>query len=217
MIESERQAERDGLAARIEAGIGVVDPRILDAFRTVPRHRFVPELHAERAYQDRALPIGEDQTISQPSMIALMLAALRPKPSDRALEVGAGSGYAAALLGELVSTVDAMEVRPALAKRAREVLDSLGAGNVYVHAGSGEHGLPDRAPFDVILVSAGARFVPPDLLSELAPGGRIAIPVGGEQSQALLVGERRDPDRITWEEGTSCVFVPLVTDERRTG
>lgn len=195
---------------RTIAGSGVMDARIRAAFRAVPRDAFVPEDLKAHAYDDRALPIGEDQTISQPSMIALMLDALRPKPTDRALEVGAGSGYAAAVLSGLVKEVDAVEIRPALADRAVKTLAELGVGNVHVHVGNGELGLPERAPYDVILVSAGAKTTPRALLEQLAPGGRIAIPVGLRRGQRLLVG-RRDGAGVTWERRVHCVFVPLVS------
>jgi protein-L-isoaspartate(D-aspartate) O-methyltransferase len=195
---------------RAIAGSGVMDPGIRAAFRAVPREAFVPPEQADQAYEDRALPIGEDQTISQPSMIALMLDALRPKSSERALEVGAGSGYAAAVLSGLVKEVDAIEIRPTLAERARRTLAELGCHNVRVHVGNGELGLPEHAPYDVILVSAGARTTPRALVEQLSPSGRIAIPVGERQGQRLLVG-RRDGAGIRWERRVRCVFVPLVS------
>jgi protein-L-isoaspartate(D-aspartate) O-methyltransferase len=199
---TDRTQERESMLRAI-AGSGVMDPRIRAAFRAVPREAFVPS-------DDRALPIGEDQTISQPSMIALMLDALRPKSSERALEVGAGSGYAAAVLSGLVKELDAIEIRPTLAERARRTLAELGRHNVRVHVGNGELGLPEHAPYDVILVSAGARTTPRALVEQLSPGGRIAIPVGERQGQRLLVG-RRDDAGIRWERRVRCVFVPLVS------
>jgi protein-L-isoaspartate(D-aspartate) O-methyltransferase len=206
---TDRTQERESMLRAI-AGSGVMDPRIRAAFRAVPREAFVPSEQADQAYDDRALPIGEDQTISQPSMIALMLDALRPKSSERALEVGAGSGYAAAVLSGLVKELDAIEIRPTLAERARRTLAELGRHNVRVHVGNGELGLPEHAPYDVILVSAGARTTPRALVEQLSPGGRIAIPVGERQGQRLLVG-RRDDAGIRWERRVRCVFVPLVS------
>jgi protein-L-isoaspartate(D-aspartate) O-methyltransferase len=203
-------AASERLVHSIEAGTDVHDPRILGAFRDVPRERFVPEELAEFAYDDRALPIGEGQTISQPSMLALMLAALAPVASDRALEVGAGSGYAAALLGRLTADVHALEIRPELAGRAQRTLAAIGATNVRVSVGNGELGLPGEAPFDVILVSAGARATPPELTQELAVGGRIAIPVGDRKGQHLFVGRRESSGELVWERRIPCVFVPLV-------
>ena len=214
MTNIDRTEERERLARYVAWNTGIRNERMLDAFRRVPREKFVRVADTGRAYEDRALPIGDDQTISQPSMIALMLDALAPKPTDRALEVGAGSGYAAALLGTLVERVDAVEIRPELADRARATLASLGVPNVRIHRGSGERGFREGAPFDVILVSAGARSVPPALVEELATGGRIAIPVGDENGQELLVGTRDASGSVTWERRTACMFVPLVTTER---
>ncbi len=195
---------------RAIAANGVTDRRVLAAFRSVPRHEFVPESGRDRAYEDRALPIGDDQTISQPSMIGLMLQALEPKENDRALEVGGGSGYAAAVLARLVKEVDTIEIRSELAERAKVTLAALGVDNVRVHVGNGGLGLPDRAPFDVILVSAGARATPRALLEQLAPGGRIAIPVGERSAQRLLVGRRSRDGGVAWQRQVRCVFVPLV-------
>lgn len=206
-----RRLDRERLIRRIGTSTGIRDARILDAFRRVPREKFVLESDLSRAYLDQALPIGDDQTISQPSMIALMLAALAPRPADRALEVGAGSGYAAALLSHLVSEVDAIELLPDLADRARTTLADVGITNVRIHTGHGEFGLPERAPFDVILVSAGARSMPEALVDQLAPGGRIAIPVGDDSGQRLIVGHRTADGRVDWEPRTACVFVPLIT------
>jgi protein-L-isoaspartate(D-aspartate) O-methyltransferase len=143
-------------------------------------------------------------------MIAIMLRALDCQPRDRVLEVGAGSGYAAALLSPLCSEVFAIEIRPALAAKARQMLAAVGANNVRIHVGDGNAGLPERAPFDKILVSAGAREVPAALLEQLAPGGRIAIPVGNSDAQTLLVGVREQSGEIAWTNGISCMFVPLI-------
>jgi len=214
MDDGERIEERARMVRAVALNTGIEDERLLAAFRSVPRHRFVPPEQAARAYEDRALPIGENQTISQPSMIALMFDALAPEPSDRALEVGAGSGYAAALLGRLVERVDAVEILPNLAERARATLAGLGTSNVRIHRGTGERGLRDAAPFDVILVSAGARAVPPALVEQLAPNGRIAIPVGDDEGQHLLVGRRVGNADVSWEKRMACMFVPLVTSDR---
>jgi protein-L-isoaspartate(D-aspartate) O-methyltransferase len=208
-------ADRRRLAERVARHTGIEDVRILEALRRVPRHRFVPEGLREYAHEDRALPIGEDQTISQPSMVALMLDALELSPEHHVLEVGAGSGYAAALLAELCADVDAIEVRPNLCERARRTLAQLGVSNVRLHCGNGARGLPERAPFDRILVSAGANRLPPALVAELAPSGRIAIPVGDHSEQYLMVGERNG-DHIEWTRRTPCVFVPLVGNDAGT-
>ena len=202
----------DRLVRAIEASTHIHDPRILDAFRRVPRERFLPEELVDFAYEDRALPIGDGQTISQPSMIALMLAALAPRATDRALEVGAGSGYAAALLGQLSESVEGIEILPELAERARHTLAELDISNVHVRQGNGALGLPAHAPFDIILVSAGARSTPRELVEELRPGGRIAIPVGDRAGQHLFLGRREPSGTLRWERRTACVFVPLVGD-----
>ena len=197
------------MARRIRATTQIEDPRILSAFVSVPRHLFVPDSQRGSAHDDRALPLSEMQTISQPSMIAVMLQALDCQPRDRVLEVGAGSGYAAALLGRLAGQVDAIEIRASLAARARQTLGMLGMTNVRVHVGDGNLGLPAHAPFDKILVSAGARNIPAALVTQLAPGGRIAIPVGDADTQTLLVGERQEDD-VAWQQSISCMFVPLI-------
>jgi protein-L-isoaspartate(D-aspartate) O-methyltransferase len=202
--------ERERMVRRICSTTHIDDPRILAAFLSVPRELFVPDAQRKSAHEDRALPLVEMQTISQPSMIAIMLRALDCRPDDRVLEVGAGSGYAAALLGNLAAEVDAIEIRPALAARARQTLAAIGADNVRIHVADGSHGLPERAPFDRILVSAGARSVPRALLDQLAEGGRIAIPVGNADAQTLLVGEREASGEVQWTESIACMFVPLI-------
>jgi protein-L-isoaspartate(D-aspartate) O-methyltransferase len=207
----EWQAAREELVRSIESN--VKDPRVLAAFRRVPRHRFVPESEAKIAYRDAALPIGFDQTISQPSMIAIMLAALDVEPRDRVLEIGAGSGYAAALLAELAGEVYSVEIVAELAQQAEARLAELGYKNARVTASNGRLGLPEHAPYTKILVSAGARDVPAELVRQLAGGGTIAIPVGGDTGQTLLVGHKANDGSMTWKRSISCIFVPLV--ERR--
>ncbi len=209
------QNERYLEASRAHLGriIGrtVSDERILVAFDGVPRHLFVPEKLWDQAYDDRPLPLAEGQTISQPSMVAIMIEALQCEPKDRVLEIGAGSGYAAALLSRLAAEVHAVEIRPALASMATAALARAGISNVHVHVGDGSRGLPELAPFDRILVSAGAHHVPRELLSELSPGGRIVIPVDYRDGQLLHVGScSADGGDITWTQSIPCVFVPLV-------
>jgi protein-L-isoaspartate(D-aspartate) O-methyltransferase len=183
----------------------------LAAFRSVPRHLFVPPRSLDHAYEDRALPLVQGQTISQPSMVAIMLEALQAEPNHRVLEIGAGSGYAAALLSRLSLEVHAVEIRPELADMAKESLARAGIDNVHIQVGDGSRGLPDLAPFDRILVSAGAHHVPRELLAELAPSGRIVIPVDYLDGQILHVGSRGpEGSDITWQESIPCVFVPLV-------
>jgi protein-L-isoaspartate(D-aspartate) O-methyltransferase len=182
----------------------------------VPRAAFVDPALAGRADEDGPLPIGEGQTISQPLVVALMAQALELAPGDRVLEVGAGSGYAAAVLGRLAARVDAIEVRPALAERAAENLAAAGVGNVVVHVGDGAAGWPPGAPYDAISVAAGARQVPPALVDQLAPGGRLVMPVGSRSGRQRLLRVRRAPDgEVTSEDlGLPVRFVPLVSPRR---
>ncbi len=164
---------------------GISDPCVLDAMARVPRHEFVPEPYRSQAYEDHPLPIGDDQTISQPYVVALMLESLQLSPEDKVLEVGTGSGYVTALLAELAAHVFSIERHPALANRAQEVLAALDYKNVQVFTGDGTLGLPAKAPFDAILVSAAAPDLPPALLAQLRDHGRMIIPVGSSDSQQL--------------------------------
>jgi len=198
------------LAERVRASTQLDDPRIIAAFEHVARHEFVPDAQLPFAYEDRALPLDDGQTISQPSMIAIMLKELECEAQHRALEVGAGSGYAAAVLGQLTAEVFTVEVRPALAARARESLRRSGASNVHVIDGNGSWGLPEYAPYDRILVSAAPERVPGALVEQLAVGGKIAIPVGDEHGQTLLVGRKTSPNSVDWQKTVPCIFVPLV-------
>jgi protein-L-isoaspartate(D-aspartate) O-methyltransferase len=203
------EARTEHLCRTLERSVS--DPKVLEAFASVPRHFFVPATLEKHAYEDRPLPLADGQTISQPTMVAIMLEALGPEPSDRALEIGAGSGYAAAVLSRLVRVVHAVEIRPELAMMARDSLARAGIDNVIVHDGDGSLGLSEHAPFDRILVSAGARHVPERLVTELARPGAIVIPVDQDGGQVLHVGERRaGTDEIIWRKTTSCAFVPLI-------
>lgn len=211
MSSEEAYLEQGRRELMLELAERVGDPRILAAFREIPRSFFVPEAMELHAYEDRALPIGEGQTISQPTMIAIMLEALAPEPEDRVLEIGGGSGYAAALLSRLAREVHTVELLPTLAERARKSLARAGIENVHVHVGDGTLGLEGLSPFDGILVSAGARHVPEALVTQLSPGGRLVVPVGGAEGQVLRVG-RRSPStgEVEWARSVPCVFVPLV-------
>ena len=190
---------------------GVSDPRVLDAMLRVPRHEFVPEPYRDRAYDDHPLPIGDNQTISQPYIVALMLESLQLKPSDKVLEIGTGSGYATALLAELVAQVFSIERHPSLADNARKVLAALGYSNIQVFTGDGTLGLPGAAPFDAILVSAAATDLPAALLNQLREGGRMIIPIGREDSQQLqFIRIVNGQPVISPREAVR--FVPLVHD-----
>ncbi len=190
---------------------GVADQRVLDAMRTLPRERFVPSRIADLAYEDAPLPIEEGQTISQPYIVGLMLEAARIKPTDRVLEVGAGSGYVAALLGALAKEAVAIERHASLAALAAARVEAVGRTNVSVRQGDGTLGAPDKAPFDAIIVSAGAPEVPPTLLAQLAQGGRLVIPVGHDvRTQELLVIERTGEHRYDRRSLGHVQFVPLI-------
>jgi protein-L-isoaspartate(D-aspartate) O-methyltransferase len=188
---------------------GVRDARVLNAMRAVPRHAFVPPDLRSQAYEDAPLPIGAGQTISQPYMVAAMTAALKVTENDRVLEVGAGCGYHAAVLSKLGREVVTLEYRAELAADTAKRLAEMRYDNIHVHCGDGTLGLPELAPFDAILVAAGAPAPPPPLLSQLAEGGRMVIPVGTLENQELqLIERRRDMFQTTVLD--SCRFVPLV-------
>jgi protein-L-isoaspartate(D-aspartate) O-methyltransferase len=191
------------------AGRGVRDPRVLKAMREVPRHRFVRGSDRQAAYDDRPLPIGEGQTISQPYMVAVMTEVLSPQATDLVLEIGTGSGYQTAILARLAARVVSIERHAVLAARAKAVLDSEGILNVEIHVGDGTEGRPEDAPFDRILVTAGAPAVPESLRQQLADGGRLVIPVGPSGFQHVTIVDRRG-DQYAQRQGDACVFVPLI-------
>lgn len=200
------------LAEQVARASAVAEPRILAAFERVPRAEFLPADLQHRAAEDVALPIGLGQTISQPSMIALMLGALDCAPRHRVLEVGSGSGYVLALLSEIAAEVFGVERHAELADRARETLTRLGVTGVVVETADGTLGLPEHAPYDRILVSAGGPAIPDTLLAVLAEGGRLVMPVGSPESQILVTCERDDKGTLHYRAGAGCVFVPLVSD-----
>jgi protein-L-isoaspartate(D-aspartate) O-methyltransferase len=191
------------------AARGVSDPRVLAAMEEVPRELFVPEHLRSRAFDDHALPIANAQTISQPYIVGIMTALLAPEPHHRVLEIGTGSGYQTAILSRLAAQVFSIERHPALADTARRVLERIGSTNVDVRVGDGTAGLAAEAPFDRILVTAGAPSVPAALKEQLAEGGRLVIPVGPEGFQYLTVVSR-DGSRFHEERRDPCVFVPLI-------
>ncbi|MBM3804261.1 MAG: protein-L-isoaspartate(D-aspartate) O-methyltransferase [Acidimicrobiia bacterium] len=190
---------------------GIADRRVLEALRTVPRHLFVPEEYRKLAYDDHPLPIGLDQTISQPYIVALMTELAKVESDDTVLEIGTGSGYQAAVLSELVKRVFTIEYLSPLGEAARKRLTELGYGNVEVRIGDGYHGWPERQPFDAILVTAASEEVPTALINQLKPGGRLVIPVGRhEETQILQVLEKDAKGTVSRRDTIPVRFVPLV-------
>jgi len=185
------------------------DARVLGAMGAVPRHLFVEPDLDQVAYDDRPLPIGHGQTISQPYMVARATELAAPRPGDRALEVGAGSGYQAAVLSQLCAEVYGVEIVPALAARARRVLAEIGISNVTLECFDGSGGWPAHAPYDLIIVSAGAPRVPAMLADQLADGGRLVIPIGGNDDQVLALIQRSG-DEFTTSYDTRCRYVDLL-------
>lgn len=207
--EEREQMVEDQIASR-----GIRDPRVLDAMRTVPRELFVAEFQQDQAYDDGPLSIGEGQTISQPYVVALMTEAVEPKPGGRALEVGTGSGYAAAVLATIVSEVYTIERLGGLARAAGRRLATLGYHNVHVLEGDGTLGWPEHAPYDAIIVTAGGPRVPPALLEQLAVGGRLIMPIGSaHRFQHLVRVTRTAIDRYEHEDLEDVAFVPLIGKE----
>ena len=188
---------------------GISDERVIAAMRRVPRHLFVEEALRDRAYGDHPLPIGEHQTISQPYIVALMTSLLSLEGGEKVLEVGTGSGYQTAVLAALARRVCSIERRPALAARARSIIEGYGITNVWIRVGNGTLGWPDEAPFDRILVAAGGPTVPPPLFQQLAEGGRMVVPLGDTTNQTLTLVENVAGAMKTTPYG-DCTFVKLV-------
>jgi|SRR5579885_229376 len=191
---------------------GIHDERVLDAMLRVPRHEFVPEEYGASAYADHPIPIAENQTISQPFIVAASLQALQLKGTESVLEVGTGSGYQTALLGILARAVYSIERHASLARGAEIVLKKLGLDNVKVMVGDGSHGIAEFAPYDAILVSAAAPSIPQSLLDQLAEGGHMVIPVGPPHAQVLQLVRKHDGQH-TVEAIEGCRFVPLIGAE----
>jgi protein-L-isoaspartate(D-aspartate) O-methyltransferase len=201
--------ERERMVDEQLARRGVRDARVLEAMRRVPRHRFVEEALRDRAYGDHPLPIGESQTISQPYVVAMMTQLLALTGTEKVLEIGTGSGYQTAVLAELARRVCSVERLMPLAARARRVLEELGYTSAVVKTADGTYGWPDEAPFERVLVTAGAPSVPAPLFQQLAEGGRMVVPVGDPQSQVLHVVEKID-GRMRLSADFGCTFVKLV-------
>jgi protein-L-isoaspartate(D-aspartate) O-methyltransferase len=204
--------QRERMVATHIAGRGLTDPRLLAAFRAVPRHLFCePPGHPE-SYADHPLPIGEGQTISQPYIVALMTDELRLRGGERVLEIGTGSGYQTAILCEMAGEVVSVERHASLAERARRLLDRQGYANVSLHVGDGTRGWPEGAAYGAILVTAAAPHVPKALRDQLANGGRLVAPVGDSYAQTLLA-VTREGDVFRTERGIACRFVKLIGED----
>ena len=203
------QAARDRMVETQIAARGVKDERVLAAMRKIPRHLFIPGESRSAAYGDYPLPIGHGQTISQPYIVAMMTALLQISPGDRVLEIGAGSGYQAAILGTLAKEVISIERIPEVARLAQENLTAAGITNVRVIVGDGTRGYSDRAPYDGVLITAATPSVPPPLIDQLAEGGRLVAPVGSRDLQELIRLTRRGND-LNREFFGGVVFVPLL-------
>ncbi len=214
MSRARMEKRRHAMVARQIAARGIKDARVLEAMRDVPRHEFVAAEFQELAYADEALPIEAGQTISQPYIVARMAELAAIAPEDIVLEVGAGSGYAAAVLGRLARRVIAIERHAELASLARHRMSALGYGNVEIVHGDGYRGWPAAAPFDAIVVSAGAADMPPALKPQLKIGGRLVIPLSVGAYQSLICIRRTGDDTYTEERHEPVAFVPLVADDR---
>ncbi len=188
---------------------GIHDSRVLEAFKKVPRHHFIPKNLADQAYADGPLPIGKSQTISQPYMVAIMTQSAEIVPGNRVLEIGSGSGYQCAILAEIGAEVYTIERVPALCEQAGETLRRLNYPNIHSRAGNGTLGWEEEAPFDAILITAGAPEIPQPLLEQLAIGGRLVIPLEEDYSQVLYI-VRRSKEGFHRERGERCTFVPLI-------
>lgn len=196
-------------------GRDISNQRVLDAMLRVPRHKFVPREKRQEAYRDSPLPIGERQTISQPYIVALMTQLAKPGPSDRALDVGTGSGYQAAVLGELVKQVYSVEIVESLGTKAAKRLEQLGYDNIQVRIGDGYRGWPEHAPFDIIIVAAASDHIPEPLIEQLAPGGRMVLPVG-KYFQSLILVEKDLEGDVHRQKVAPVAFVPMTGEAERS-
>lgn len=204
-------ASRERMVAEQIAGRDVKHPQVLRALGTVPRHEFIPAESRDLAYADRPLPIGFEQTISQPYIVALMTERLDLQPTDRVLEIGTGSGYQAAVLSMLVAEIYSIEIVEPLARRAAADLDRLGYRNIRVRAGDGSYGWPEAAPFDAIIVTCAPREVPVALIAQLKDGGRMAIPVGEFGAQKLHI-LKKIRGHLDVQDVLAVSFVPMTGD-----
>jgi protein-L-isoaspartate(D-aspartate) O-methyltransferase len=207
-LEQRFAAMRETMISTQIAARGVTDPRVLEAMRRVPRHRFVPEEYQKEAYEDYPLPIGEGQTISQPYIVAFMTEILQVQPGQKVLEIGTGSGYQAAVLAAMGAQVTTIEILPSLAEKAQARLAEVGYGGVRVLTGDGYRGYPAGAPYDAIIVTAAPERIPEPLIEQLAVGGRLVVPIGRYTQELKLL--RKTADGTTVEDVLPVRFVPMV-------
>lgn len=208
------KVRRENMVTRDIVRRGVTNAQVLRAMRTVPRHAFVHELHKPSSYNDYPLPIGFDQTISQPFIVAAMTEALSPGPGEKVLEIGTGCGYQAAVLAEIYDAVYTIEIIPELAARAKKTCEKLGYTNIHVRCGDGYRGWPSEAPFDGIIVTCAPEDVPQPLIDQLAEGGRIVIPVGGDYSQELI-RLTKEESGLKREKLMGVRFVPMTGEAEK--
>jgi protein-L-isoaspartate(D-aspartate) O-methyltransferase len=194
---------------------GIKNPRVLDAFRTVPRHLFLPADSQRMAYDDESIPIGSAQTITPPYDVALMTEALDPKPTDKIYEVGTGSGYQASILSRLVKDVYSVEIHKPLGEHAAEVIKSLGYDNIHARIGDGYEGWPEAAPFDAVIVTCAPEKIPGPLVEQLKEGGRMVIPLGDRYNQIVYVKEKHDGKMTDVRELKPTLFVPMTGRAQR--
>ena len=194
---------------------GIKDPRVLEAFRVVPRHLFLPPDTQRMAYDDESIPIGEGQTITPPYDVAFMTEALQPKPTDKVYEVGTGSGYQSSILSRCVRDVYSVEIHPPLGKRAAQVIQDLGYTNIHTRIGDGYAGWPDAAPFDAVIVTCAPTEVPGPLVAQLREGGRIVIPLGGKFDQRVHIMIKQDGKLVDTVVPRPTLFVPMTGQAQR--
>tara|TARA_R100001143_G_scaffold63310_1_gene69649 strand:- start:7499 stop:8323 length:825 start_codon:yes stop_codon:yes gene_type:complete len=213
---NEREQEREYLVQTGIIGQGITDPNVIDAMLQVPRHKFIPEEYQRQAYLNIPLPIGHDQTVSQPYIVALMAEMLEIKPGDKVLEIGTGSGYHAAVLSELTPYIYTIEIVEPLGLRAAKLYDDLGYHTIETRIGDGYNGWEEHAPFDKIIVTAAADNIPQPLIDQLGPGGIIAIPVGGQDQTQVLTRLIKDKEgNLRTERVLPVRFVPLTRNNEQ--